>query len=360
MLVPFPKDAELNQQLKSVDPATFGSCSLVRTDEPRFQCLPGRPRTLLHSDSLYQQLERDLCTPDLDTLAPHLWLVATQSSSHINPLHEQIVKGCAVVVTENPELHLAWADNRIFIKPVPPYLLSHAFWTTQLLSMTPQTVKGVQNDGSSSAIVKAALGYMRTYYHLVQHESDLHIAQEARLLPSDITLEQFHAFIGGFGDVQDDQVSPRYSTSGTLRLSRLNMWAKVFLRRFQFYHINRQYGEYFARFYGPILFFLAILAVVLGAMQVGLQANSSSGDQDKGQLTALEKTSLWFSIATLIGLCGVGLVLALLLVFMWTRELVYATKDLVRRRRGAASKGAEEGFSPERAVKEVHIPSQQL
>ncbi|KAI4136789.1 MAG: hypothetical protein LQ341_005448, partial [Variospora aurantia] len=112
---------------------------------------------------------------------------------------------------------------------------------------------------SSSAIIKSALalGYTRTYYHLVQHESDLHIAQQARLLPPEITLEQFQ------GDIQDDQVRH----IGTLGLSRLNMWAKVFLRRFQFYRINRQYGEYFARFYAPILFFLAILTVVLEAMQ---------------------------------------------------------------------------------------------
>ncbi|KAI4285590.1 MAG: hypothetical protein L6R35_004631, partial [Caloplaca aegaea] len=215
MLTPFPKEAELNKQLEFIGPA----------------------------NNLHQQLDCDLCTPDLDTLAPHLWLVATPSSSHINPLHEQIVKGCTIVISENPELHLAWTDNRIFIKPIPPYLLSHAFWTTQLLPQTSDTVKSVHSEEmTSSAIIKSALGYMRTYYHLVQHESDLHIAQQARLLPPDITLEQFHAFIAGFGDIQDDQVSPRYATSGTLRLSRLNMWAKVFLRRFQFYRINRQYG----------------------------------------------------------------------------------------------------------------------
>jgi len=175
---------------------------------------------------------------------------------------------------------------------------------------------------------------MRTYYFLIQHESDFHIAQTSRLLPTDgkdITIEDFHRFIFGFGEIQDHEVSSRYASYGTLRLSRLNLWAKVFLRRFQFYPEHRQYSEYFARFYAPILFVFGILTVVLGAMQVGLQANSA-GAASKDNWAALQSTSRWFSVATLLCICAIALTLMLLFGFMLLRELTFATKDLIRRR----------------------------
>ncbi|KAI4171027.1 MAG: hypothetical protein LQ343_004564 [Gyalolechia ehrenbergii] len=290
---------------------------------------------LLYHPQLYLQLDREFLTPDLDRLAPHLWLLATQSSSHINPLHEQVLKGCNIVITENPELHLTWTDNRIFIKPIPPYMLSHAFWITHLLPLPSDCTGGVHIEPPSNALVKAVLGYMRTYYYLIRHESDLHIAKRSRLLPpsaTDITLEQFYAFIAGFGDIEDNQVSPRYSCYGTLRLSRLNLWAKIFLHRFQFYHINRQYSEYFARFYAPILFYFGILTVVLSAMQVGLQANTDV-HQDMHQWVVLQKTSLWFSVATLMCICVIVTAMTLLFAFMLSRELVFATKGIISRKR---------------------------
>ncbi|KAI4191381.1 MAG: hypothetical protein L6R41_000168 [Letrouitia leprolyta] len=335
MLVPFSEDTQLNQQLKAVHQSTLKPHCIVRTDDPKCHSLPGQPRMLLDHPQLYLQLDREFLTPDLDTLAPHLWLIATQSSSHINPLHEQILKGCNIVITENPELHLTWTDNRIFIKPIPPYMLSHAFWITHLLPLPSDCTEGVHHEPPTSTLVKAALGYIRTYYYLIRHESDLHIAQQYRLLPltvNDISLEQFHAFIAGFGDVEDDQVSPRYSCYGTLRLSRLNLWAKVFLRRFQFYHINRQYSEYFARFYAPILFFFGILTVILSAMQVGLQANTNAG-QNMYQWVVLQKTGLWFSVTTLMCICAIGLVMTSLLFFMLLREVVFAFKSIVQRKR---------------------------
>ena len=33
-----------------------------------------------------------------------------------------------MIVTEHPGLHLVWYYDTIFLKPIPPYLLSRAFW----------------------------------------------------------------------------------------------------------------------------------------------------------------------------------------------------------------------------------------
>ena len=334
MLVPFSERSQLNHQLKRIETNTSVSYNLVRTDDVRCETLPGQPRMRLRSSSLYQQLEKEFLTPDLDSLAPHLWLVATQSSSHIGALHEQVLKGREIVLTENPELHLVWADGRIFIKPIPRYLLSHAFWITHLTPQRPSHTASVQHEYPSKALVRATLGYMRTYYYLIQHESDLNIAKKSQLLPfdnPDITIESFHQFIASFGDLGDDDVSPRYSY-GTLRLPRLNMWAKVFLHRFQFYQIYPQYSQYFARFYAPILFLFGLLSVALSAMQVGLQANNANGNGGN-RWVALQSASLWFAVANLLCICTIGVAIALLFIFMLLRELAFAAKGLVRQER---------------------------
>lgn len=286
------------------------------------------------SNSLYQELEKEFLTPDLDLLAPHLWLVATQASAHIGPLHEQVLKGREIVLTENPELHLVWADGRIFIKPIPRYLLSHAFWITHLTPRISSNTASLQRGHPSKALVRATLGYMRTYHYLIQHESDFHIAVQSKLLPfdnPDITIENFYQLIAGFGELRDDDVSPRYSY-GTLRLPRLNIWAKVFLHRFQFYQIYPQYSQYFARFYAPILFLFGLLSVALSAMQVGLQANNANSNGEDRWL-ALQSASLWFSVVNLLCISAIGLVIALLFIFMLLRELAFAAKGLARQNR---------------------------
>ncbi len=337
MLAPFDEKDQLNHQLQRAKPGATDTRALVRTDSTRWATLPGQPRTSLAASSLHEQLRQEFVTPDLDTLAPHLWLVATQNSSHISPLHELLVKGRDIVVTENPELHLVWTDNRVFIKPIPPYMLNHAFWATHLLPRELSLASKSPDRQPQQALTRAALGYMRTYCYLIRHESDLRIARQAHLLPFEsngVNLENFHRFITGFGEIQDDEVSPRYSY-GTLQLSRLNFWAKVFLHRFQFYQVHRQYGEYFARFYAPILFFFGILSVVLSAMQVGLQATGAGGS-GRDTWAALQPVSFWFCVATLLCICAIGLAISLLLGFMFMRELAYAMKDLIRRRRDSA------------------------
>jgi hypothetical protein len=40
-----------------------------------------------------------------------------------------------IVVTEDPRLHLVWIYDRVFIKPLPKYLLSHDFWQIYLLTV---------------------------------------------------------------------------------------------------------------------------------------------------------------------------------------------------------------------------------
>jgi hypothetical protein len=50
------------------------------------------------------------------------------------------VRGRRVTITEKPALHLVWFYERVFVKPLPKYLLSHAF--SEHYSLSPLSLVG--------------------------------------------------------------------------------------------------------------------------------------------------------------------------------------------------------------------------
>ncbi|KAL8657524.1 MAG: hypothetical protein Q9226_001838 [Calogaya cf. arnoldii] len=146
--------------------------------------LPTYPRLSLHSAGLKDFLVEDICPAKLNQLAPHLWMCSAPSHTNIPPLHSHAVHNRTIVLTEDPGLHLVWETGRIFIKPLPTYLLSHTFWVDYLL-----------NGGSAQdkkPVAQAALGLLRSYFYCIRHESDLRIAQQPHLnlVPLGITWKQ--------------------------------------------------------------------------------------------------------------------------------------------------------------------------
>ncbi|KAL2143403.1 hypothetical protein VTI28DRAFT_10457 [Corynascus sepedonium] len=356
--VPFPKSSELCSKLT----VTTGGYDIeLESAVPGESWLPGQPAVPLSSsaNAIIPYLRKDLMTPRLDKMFPYLWLVATQSSSHISALHEQRVRGREVIISENPELHLVWADNRVFIKPLPLYLLSHAFWQAYLTPMattfpavakTPLLIPGTTTQDNQEDILRSALGFMRTYYYLIRHESDFRLAQDLQLLPASVMLRQpstssltftasttslvsqepltfaaFVAFISHFSpdatdstkpaSVTDDVVSLRYRF-GQLRLTRLNLWAKPALGQWKFHKLSWQYAETFARLYPPLLFAFALISIVLSAFQVGAQAAP--------QWETFAAVAAWFAVAALTVVGVVGMTMLSLLVCMVAREFFFA------------------------------------
>jgi hypothetical protein len=113
---------------------------------------------LSNHSQLARFLENEFWCKDLETMAPRLWVMTTFSSGNINPLHRQRVKGREIIVTEEARLHLVCIHhNRIFIKPLPRYLLSQGFWVTHLAKGSDQ-----QSDRQRN-LCKAATGFLRTY-----------------------------------------------------------------------------------------------------------------------------------------------------------------------------------------------------
>ncbi|KAK2035734.1 hypothetical protein LZ31DRAFT_589635 [Colletotrichum somersetense] len=141
-------------------------------------------------------------------MADKLWWMSKQDSASISPLHRQRVKRRAIVVTEDPKLHLVWIHDRVFVKPLPRYCYR---------------------------VRKAILGYIRTYRYLVRYESDFRIAQEPDL-----------------------ELIP----------SATQLYAPLLLCKSYFQRVDYQYGTYFARLQSPILFWLGTVSVVLSGLQV--------------------------------------------------------------------------------------------
>ena len=246
---PFREEHSLLKKPTSSNRSLSNSGSFVSETK----CVPGQPALDVDDVStLVAFLEQDLLTLNLDKMSPYLWMMSTPSSSHIKPLHRQLVKGRKIVITEEPRLHLLWLQDRIFIKPIPLYLLSHHFWTDTLLSNSPELRK------EQRLLARASFRFIRTYLHLIRHESDLRIAQQGDtpLLPKNISWEDICRFLSDLKVISDMDVTPRYHF-GELRLSRLNFYSKFVLGKFHYERLHVQYGSYFSQFYGPLLLCLA-------------------------------------------------------------------------------------------------------
>jgi len=321
---PFTRETQLEKYLDEIDTSFEKNNGSVRHDSLDSTSLPGHPRMKLRdAERLTSFLIQEICAPDLETMAPYLWWMSTQSSANISPLHHQHVKGREIIITEDPRLHLVWIYNRIFIKPIPRYLLSHTFWKHYLNH--PESPLGVHRD----IVRRSALGYLRTWNWLVTHESDFIMAKDTkpRLVPLDVTWEEFSTFVDQLSSITDEEVSARYGGYGELRLTRLNFYGKFILRKWHFQKVHGQYGAYFARFYAPILFSFSVLSLVLNAMQVEMSVEGLISTQ----WAAFWDTSRWFSMIAIIFIVLVSIGLGLLLLAKIVNEWVFAIR--VRRQK---------------------------
>ena len=299
---PFEIEHSLNNELR--DPA----------ETP---LLPGYPHISLEdTQELTAFLERDVCAPTLEAMAPRLWWMSKQSSAHVWPLHHQAVKLRNIVISENPELHLVWYYDRIFIKPLPKYLLSFEFWNTYLASRTSPL--GPKHE----TIRRSALGLLRTYQWLVQYESDFDIAIEKRLLPKTTSWESYSRFVSDLRKIEDDDVTGRYAF-GEIRLSRLNFYIKILLWKSTFHKVDGQYGAYFARFYAPLFFIFAMGSLLLSALQLEVAEEPF----EKTQWHRIWGFSRWTSILMVVLVLWLAFALLLLLLLRITMEWYYAFRD---------------------------------
>jgi hypothetical protein len=298
-------------------PCPFRKADQLESDHDELHDrLPGHPRIKLsHHESLFQFIQQEIWSTELEMISSKLWWMSKQDSGNISPLHRQMVKGRKIIITEDPRLHLIWIDDRIFLKPLPRYLVCHSFWQNHLSNLS--------RHGDILNLRKAALGYLRTYLYLIQHESDLRIAQDPALglVSKEVTWSQFCNFTANLNDITDDEVSGRYRY-GEIRLTRLNYYAPILLGRTRYQRVGYQYRAYFARIQGPILCAFAFLSILLNCMQVNLAAAAALDEK----YADIAMTEVWYWISIIIGVatCFLLLVLAYLFIFKIIREWRFA------------------------------------
>jgi hypothetical protein len=244
-----------------------------------------------------------LLTQRLDELKSYLWLAGVPSCARA--LHRQRLMGREILITEDVDEHLVWHEARIFIKPLPTFLLDLQCWERNLCK--------------TQQLYEASCSFLLSYAWLVKHESDLRIAHEKGLLPDAVDWASWTDFIGDFLEHIDLQslsgISPRFQY-GELRLSRLN---KIYrLTRFNWRDIVRGYmtsstwyKDFFARNFAWLLAVFAVLSVALSAMQVVVTLPQG------GQ--AFENASYGFSVASLFIAAGA----VLIGLFVWTILFTY-------------------------------------
>lgn len=299
-----------SQLCRDLDTASLSSSS---------PCLPGQPSILLADKAkLTAFLHNEFWAKDLEDVATKLWILTTTSSGNVQPLHRQKVLGREIVVTEDPRLHLLWVNDRIFVKPLPLYLLSHTFWSTHMLSSHSVT------DGRSRQVREAAMGFLRTYRHLIRHESDLIIAQHSdlRLVSPTLSWMQVSTLLADLETLVDADVSPRYHF-GEIRLSRLNFYAPLLFRRFYYDYTPIQYGQYYTHLFGPALLLFAVITTILNAMQVSIAASDGLRQHPIHALHIF----YWFGVVSLVAAAAIGIGFALLWLGMVGDEWIFAYKN---------------------------------
>ncbi|RYP81098.1 hypothetical protein DL769_002154 [Monosporascus sp. CRB-8-3] len=209
-------------------------------------------------------LAAELLTPKLDLLHGYLWLAGLPIPCR--PLCRQKIMNRDIYLTERPDEHLVWHKTRILLKPLPEYLLCHAFW--------------VENLCDDELLHKNATGLLLSYSWLVGHQSDFALAQQAGLIPPSVEWPAWTALMADFlHNVETDtlaQVGRRYQY-GELRLSRLNsltrylpsMWSwDNFFN--QYITTSTWYQDFFERNFSWLLAVFVYISVMLSAMQVAL------------------------------------------------------------------------------------------
>ncbi|KAF7510979.1 hypothetical protein GJ744_005525 [Endocarpon pusillum] len=269
---------------------------------PMQDTLPGFPNiSLQNSHALEEFLGKEILVSELDDLTKHLPLPSNVSTA-ISPLHYHRFKARDIYIIEDPGIHLTRIFDRLFLKPIPRYLLSHAFWSTYVLLAQQAPSLVARHD----PLRRAAKGFLRSYFYLIRYESDLHIAHEHGLLPDSVTWEKWCAFSARLDRIPDAEVSPRYR-HGELDLPRLNWLAKIYLHRFRYRESHGRRGGNLRRFYEPLLFLFGVLSLILSAMQVGLAALPDLQISDSW--VGFVRLCRWIAVVTLLGM---GMLLLLL------------------------------------------------
>ncbi|KAF2867481.1 hypothetical protein BDV95DRAFT_503009 [Massariosphaeria phaeospora] len=278
-------------------------------------------------------LECELDVSRLNRIHGWLWLCGLPSTPR--PLHYQKLKKREIVIAEQADLHLVWSPSRIFIKPLPRYLLSPKFWKTDICP--------------HDDLYRTALGFLLSYATLIEREADFKIAKESGLIPEEVSwtawLEWVEEIVTMSAYAESLLSSPSTSSSsflphvpvnerfyyGELRIGRLNWIYRLVLGKPRGYLSGcTTYGAFMRQNINSLLTLFAYTTIVLSAMQVGLTTPSLTNNYTFGMAAYI--FSIFAILAPLLTIFTLSSILVVLFVANLLRTLRIRGK---RRRMGA-------------------------
>ncbi len=275
-------------------------------------------RVFLVAEDIETYLKRDLDHTRLNRIHGHLWMAGRPLNAR--PIHRQKMMGFDFLLTEQADLHLLKFSNKIFVKPLPDYMLNFMFWDKYLCE--------------SEELHKSACGILLSYVWLICSPLDLKLAHKLDLLPCEITWIWWKSFVAEFLSHIDantlHQVNKRYHF-GELRLGRIN---SIYRIRFFFTHFIRgylygynRYVVFFQRNFAWILIVMVYFSLVLTAMQVGVTVPPLSTNY------AFQQASYGFAVFSIVTVAAVGCFLGILFVTIFLINMVLAISHEKKMRR---------------------------
>ncbi|KAK4149430.1 hypothetical protein C8A00DRAFT_46965 [Chaetomidium leptoderma] len=252
-------------------------------------------------------LRRELSLGGLAGLLKHLWFAGAERPAM--PLHSHVAMGREIVVFDRMDMHLLWTnEGRLFVKPVPRFLLSLEFCQTNLQCPDGCTCRDPPANACRGVPRRVALGFLYTYACLISSETDFHIANEKRLLPPRELLRMHENDPGA--------VHPRFLRA-ELRLSRINTISRfTSLPLFNPYVRGRHnYGSLFRDNLAWMATTTVFVAVVLTAMQVGLATERLQRD------ATFQQASYGFTVFAILAPIGAFALVILYALFHLVKDL---------------------------------------
>ncbi|KAK5988806.1 hypothetical protein PT974_10298 [Cladobotryum mycophilum] len=268
------------------------------------------------SRDLDKFLATELCLDDLAPMLKNLWFAGIRRPP--NQLHHQVTMGRKIVATDRIDLHLMWAsDGRIFIKPLPRFLLDPYFWTEHLQCSKYQNAQCLACEKCHQGGI--ARGLLYSYACLVSSETDFHVAKDHVLLPrgadnTAISWQKWKIAVREILQSHNPDLMHTRFLRGELRLSRINTMHRL-MRLSPFAAYFGRWTNY-STFFRDNLHWIAgttvWVALVLAAMQVGFSTDLQHNDR-------FQRASYVVTLIALFGPLGLfGLVILGALYYLVT------------------------------------------
>jgi len=316
---PFPPTSSLIAREDLVFPAAFNDVSpLARELQPlRFE----------HRN----EVDRFLCAffdlSRFNAIRKMLWLIAVHGAPR--SLYYQKFLRREIVIAEELDLHLVWAKSRIFIKPLPDFLLNYDFWEAYI-SCEPQ-------------LHRAAYGLLYSYCGLIRFGHDLHVAQECHLVNANLDHRAWTEFartiLPNLNSNDSNTMDTRFQY-GELRLNRLDTIYRYSPYKFSVSGILQGFPHALTESYVPYMDLynnavsaFGVIVIILSAFNLSLSAQSKSPDLD------LQQAAYGFALFAMI-LCAALIGLFIVLPLISSLAAIYGS--IITRKRLAKTREDEE------------------